>query len=71
VTIEDGRISFKTWMETWYWYRNAPNQQDAIAKLYVAIWESDPALLHENAEWFRRFCERDKLAKSAMHSEGE
>ena len=69
--IEDHRISFETWMAAWYWYRNAPHQQDAIAKLYVAIWESDPALLHENAEWFLRYRDRDKLVHSAMFTDGE
>lgn len=71
MTMEEGRISFETWMDAWYWYRGAPHQQDAIAKLYVAIWDSDPALLHENAEWFQRYRDRDKLVHSAMFTDGQ
>jgi len=69
--MEEKRISFQTWLEAWYWYRGAPHQQDAAAKLYAAIWQSDPALLHENAEWFQRYRDRDKLVHSFAHPEGE
>jgi hypothetical protein len=71
LSIEEHRISLEAWRDAWFWYRNAPHQQDAITKLYVAIWEADPCLLSEHSEWFQRYRERDKLVKSALHSEGE
>jgi len=71
LSIEEHRISLEAWRDAWFWYRNAPHQQDAITKLYVAIWEADPCLLSEHSEWFQRYRERDKLVKSAMFTEGE
>jgi hypothetical protein len=71
MTIEEGRISFQTWLDAWYWYRNAPHQVDAVNLLFEAIWKSDPALLHENAEWFQRYRDRDKLVHSAMFPDGQ
>jgi hypothetical protein len=69
--IDDHRISPETWRAAWHWYRGAPHQVDAVNKLYVAIWESDPCLLSEHSEWFQRFRDRDKLVKSAMFTEGQ
>ena len=71
MSIEEHRISLEAWRDAWFWYRNAPHQQDAITKLYVAIWEADPCLLSEHSEWFCRYRDRDKLVKSFMHCEGE
>ena len=69
--MKDHRIDFETWLNAWYWYRGAPHQQDAIAKLYVAIWESDPCLLSVHSEWFQRYRDRDKLVHSFTHPDGE
>ena len=71
MSIEEHRISPETWRAAWYWYRNAPHQQDAVNKLYVAIWEADPCLLSEHSEWFQRYRDRDKLVHSFAHPEGE
>ena len=69
--IDDHRISPETWRAAWHWYRDAPHQQDAITKLYVAIWEADPCLLSEHSEWFKRYRDRDKLVHSAMFTDGQ
>jgi len=69
--IDDNRISETKWLEVLLWFRSAPHQVRAAIMLYDAISKSDPCLLDSNAEWFRCFCERDKLVKSALHSEGE
>jgi hypothetical protein len=71
MTMEEGRISPETWRAAWHWYRGAPHQVEAVDLLFEAIWGSDPALLHENAEWFRRYRDRDKLVKSFLYPEGE
>lgn len=71
MTMEEHRISPQRFRDAWYWYRNAPHQMDAVNRLYVAIWEADPCLLSEHADWFQRFTERPKLVKSALNCEGE
>jgi hypothetical protein len=69
--IQETLIGHDKWRAAWHWYRDAPHQQDAITKLYVAIWEADPCLLSEHSEWFLRYRDRDKLVHSAMHTDGE
>jgi hypothetical protein len=71
--LNDKRISLKRWRDAWYWYRNAPHQQDAVNQLYAHIYElpGGACLLHEDAEWFQRFSKRDKLIQDFMHPEGE
>lgn len=68
---DDKRIRFPKWLDAWLYYRGAPHQQDALAKLYVCIWNDAPHLLSEDSEWFQRYRDRDKLVKSAMYPEGE
>ena len=71
VVIDDHLISEQTWLDAWYWFRNAPHQRDAALKLYQAIKEADPCLLHQGAEWLADYRSRTRLVHSAMYTEGE
>jgi hypothetical protein len=69
--IQDHHIGMTKWLEVLLWYRGAPHQTKAALMLYEAIENADPCLLHENAEWFQVFTERDKHIHSFMHPDGE
>ena len=65
------KLSKERWRDAWFWYRNAPNQIEAVNNLYDQLEKIAPELLTEESEWFSAYTERSKFVKSFMNPEGE
>ena len=65
------KLSKERWRDAWFWYRNAPNQTEAVNTLYNQLEQIAPELLTEESEWFCKYTERCKFVKSFMNPEGE
>ena len=58
MTIEEVQLSASEWRNFWVYYKNEPQQQEAIEVLRQFINEADPTLLTKNASWIQKYREK-------------
>ena len=55
MTIQDVQLSPEQWRNFWVYYKNEPQQQEAIEMLRQFVNEADPTLLTNDASWVQKF----------------
>lgn len=58
MTIEEVQLSAAEWRNFWVYYKNEPQQQEAIEVLRQFINEADPTLLTKAASWVEKYREQ-------------
>ena len=58
MTIKDIQLTSSEWRAFWIYYKNEPQQQEAIEVLRQFINEADPTLLTKNASWIQKYREK-------------
>ena len=56
--ITDVQLTPESWLNFWRYYKDEPQQQEAIEMLRQFINEADPTLLTNNAAWVHKYREK-------------